>query len=210
MFQTNKENNNGSLKFKKAFVTGATGFVGANLVRELLSRDISVTALVRKSSDLKNLEGLDLEVVYGDLQDKPSLLKAIARSKLVFHVAAEYSFWSPDPESIFKNNVDGTRNILEACRELDVEKTVYTSTVGTIGLNPTNGGSSNEEIPLLENQFTGPYKSSKYEVEKLVLEFAKSGLPAVLDAVNWYAERGYFKRFKKRSMKNEHTVSTSC
>jgi dihydroflavonol-4-reductase len=166
----------------RALVTGATGFLGANLVRVLLERGRAVRALVRAGSDRRNLDGLDLEIVEGDLRD-PDATDAAARGcDEVFHAAAEYTFWSERPQDIYDSNVTGTRNILEACVRHAVSRVVHTSTVGTIGL----GGDRNpekprdEQSPEMEGQFAGHYKQSKRHAEQIALAYAARGLPLVV------------------------------
>lgn len=167
---------------KRALVTGATGFVGANVARELLERGRSVRALVRESSDRGNVAGLDIELATGDLRDFASLRAAVKGCDEVYHVAAEYSFWSPDREEVFASNVSGTKNVMEACLAEGVGRVVYTSTVGTIGL----GGSEKPEVPRDENsppakdQFTGAYKRSKLEAEEAALAYVAKGLSLVV------------------------------
>src|ERR1700744_2269704 len=112
---------------KRVLVTGATGFVGANVARAVLARGRKVRVLVRASSDRGNIDGLDVEAVAGDLRDRESLRAAVKGCDEVYHVAAEYSFWSPDREEVFASNVSGTKNVLDACLEHEVERVVYTS-----------------------------------------------------------------------------------
>ena len=135
----------------RALVTGATGFIGANVARVLHERGRSVRALVRASSDRRNLDGLDLEIAEGDLRDAGAVSAAVRGCDEVYHVAAEYTFWSKRPEEIFESNVVGTRNMLEACLHHGTQRVVYTSTVGTIGLgaNGTPGKPHDEDSPTL-------------------------------------------------------------
>jgi dihydroflavonol-4-reductase len=170
----------------RALVTGATGFVGASVARRLLERGREVRLLVRRSSDRGNIEGLDAEVHVGDLRDASAVSRAVAHCGEVYHVAAEYSFWSPDASSIYESNVAGTRNVMDACLQHDVERVVYTSTVGTIGL----GGAAapraaehqgfDENSPLAESQLCGHYKRSKLEAEKTALAYVSLGVPLVV------------------------------
>ena len=175
----------------KVLVTGATGFIGANLTRVLLDNNHSVKVLVRPTSDYGNLTGLDIEVETGDLRDFNSLLNATKDCDTVYHVAAEYNFWSQNPDVVYQSNVDGTKNLLEACKQNNVSKVVYTSTVGTIGLSE-NPKPCNENTPLVSDQMTGHYKTSKFEAEKIALDYAKKGLPVVI--VNPSAPVGSFDR----------------
>lgn len=162
----------------RALVTGATGFIGANLARELLDRGRAVRVLVRPSSNRENLDGLDLDVAEGDLRHPASIRAAVEGCDEVYHVAAEYVFWTEDPAAVFDSNVAGTKNVLEACLEHGIKRVVYTSTVGTIGL----GGASphDETSPEAKDQFTGVYKRSKLDAERAAREFLARGLPLVI------------------------------
>jgi dihydroflavonol-4-reductase len=162
-----------------SLITGATGFVGAAVVRRLLDSGDEVRALVRKNSDLGNLQGLKLELVYGDLLDKDSLRRAIKGCRRLYHVAASYSLWTPDPRVLYESNVDGTQNILEAAGELGLEKIVYTSTVGALAV-PKKGGPGTEETPVVFDEIIGHYKRSKYLAEQVALRMARKGLPVVI------------------------------
>jgi dihydroflavonol-4-reductase len=141
-------------------VTGATGFVGGNLVRILLADGHRVRVLVRRTSDLKALTGCLVEVVHGDILEPDSLSCAVAGCQLVFHVAADYRLWAPDPTVVYRNNVEGTRNVLEACARAAVERIVYTSSVGTLGI-PKGGRPGTETTPVSVRDMIGPYKRSK-------------------------------------------------
>jgi dihydroflavonol-4-reductase len=121
---------------------------------------------------------LEAEVVTGDLRDRESLDRAVAGCGAVFHVAADYRLWAKDPGELYRSNVDGTRNLLEAARRAGVEKVVYTSTVGCIGIPEDRPGSEDVEVHLEE--MTGAYKRSKFQAEQLALEFARAGLPVVI------------------------------
>ncbi len=163
----------------KTLVTGSTGFIGAHLVRELLRDGHEVSVLVRQNSDLSNIEGLEVQKTFGDLRDMESLKQALQGCDTLYHVAAHYSFWDKDKSLIYKINVDGTRNILQAAKESGVGKIVYTSTVGCIGIRE-DGTPGNEETPLKPPDKTNPYKHSKYLAELEAMRFAKSGLPVVI------------------------------
>ncbi len=160
-------------------VTGASGFVGAALVRCLLEAGFEVRALVRKSSDCRNLENLDVERVAGDLTDTASLRRALVNCQYLFHVAADYRLWAPNPATIYASNVDGTRNIMLAAAEAGVDRIVYTSSVATLGLH-ADGAPADENLPVTLNDMIGHYKRSKFlaeaEVRRLVLE---QGLPVI-------------------------------
>ncbi len=163
----------------KAFVTGGTGFIGANLVRALLARGIAVRALVRSGSDRRNLAGLEIETVVGDLRDPASLRRAMRGCELVFHVAALYSFWVRPRKLIYEVNVGGTRNVLQAAWENRVERVVYTSSVAALGLRE-DGQPADEETPVDPRKIIGDYKKSKYLAQEVALEYARRGLPVVI------------------------------
>ena len=160
-------------------VTGGSGFVGRHLVQKLVERGESVRLLVRKTSHLDPLEKLSVEVCYGDLRDLDSLRAALKNCRRLYHVAADYRLWSLHPEEIYQSNVEGTRNILQAAKEEDVEKIVYTSTVGALG-NPGNGTPGNEETPVSIEEMTGHYKRSKFLAEEVALDFIRQGTPIVI------------------------------
>ena len=162
-----------------SLVTGGTGFVGAAVVRRLLSEKYAVRVLARPDSDLRNLDGLDIDLVYGDLQDKESLRRAIKGCRRLYHVAAHYSLWEPDPGVFYKVNVDGTRNILEAARDEGLERIVHTSTVGALG-HREDGRPADEETPIGLDQMIGHYKRSKFLGEEVASQAAASGLPVVI------------------------------
>lgn len=160
---------------KPTLVTGASGFIGWHVARLLQVRGYKVRALVRPSSRLREL---DVEIVTGDLRDSGSLDRASAGCGSVFHVAADYRLWAADPTEIYRSNVEGTRNLLEAARNAGVERFVYTSTVGCIGV-PRDGEGS-ECLPVSLQAMKGAYKRSKFLAEQAVLEYARSGFPAVI------------------------------
>lgn len=163
----------------KALVTGSTGFIGAAVARCLLERGVDVRVLVRRDSDLGNLQGLNVEHAYGDLRDAASLRRALTGCRQLYHVAAHYALWAPDPQIFYDINVTGTRNLMEAARDVNVERIVYTSTIGAIGL-PTGGGPGTEETPVSLEQMSGHYKRSKYLAEQEVSKLARAGLPVVI------------------------------
>lgn len=147
----------------RAFVTGGTGFVGANLVRLLLQQGYAVRALVRPSSRLDNLQNTDVEVVKGDLNDSNLHLK-MQGCQVLFHVAAHYSLWQAEQEILYQSNVLGTRNLLAAAREAGIERTVYTSSVAAIGVNTGKLADETYQSPVEE--LVGHYKKSKYWAEQ--------------------------------------------
>ncbi len=160
---------------KPTLVTGASGFLGWHVARQLTARGIAVRALVRPASQLRELE---VERVTGDLRDADSLARAISGCGVVFHVAADYRLWAKDPSELYQSNVEGTRNLLTAARAAGVERVVYTSTVGCIGMPPD--GSGNEDTPIGLDEMKGAYKRSKFQAEQVALEFAESGFPVVI------------------------------
>ena len=164
----------------KTLITGASGFVGAAVLRELLKKGHKVKALVRKSSVLDNLKNLDVEIVQGDLKDRDSLKKCLKDCKYLFHVAADYRLWVPKPEEIYENNVLGTENLMEEALNSEIEKIVYTSSVAVLG-KPINGDIANEKTPVNVSQMIGHYKKSKFLAEEKVKELYKtSKLPVVI------------------------------
>jgi dihydroflavonol-4-reductase len=164
---------------RKVLVTGATGFIGANVARLLVARGEDVRVLVRPTSDLGNVAGLPVEVALGDLRDAESVRRAVRGCVRVFHVAADYRFWARDPQELYRSNVDGTVNVLEACLAEGVERVVHTSTVGTIGLAALPAP-CDEATPLLPGQLTSHYKRSKLAAERAALAYAARGLHVVV------------------------------
>jgi dihydroflavonol-4-reductase len=163
----------------KVLVTGATGFIGGAVARALVRTGVDVRVLARPGSDLRNLEGLAVERVTGDLRDPASLRDALGGCRQLYHVAAHYALWARDPSVFYDTNVTGTRNLLEAARAVGVERTVYCSTIGAIGL-PPGGGLGTEETPVSLDQMAGHYKRSKYLAEREVLKLAQAGLAVVI------------------------------
>lgn len=161
------------------FVTGATGFVGSHVVRLLLQRGDRLRILVRNSSRRTNIEGLGCEIAIGDLRDSMSLQRCVQGCRRVYHIAADYRLWARTPQEIYDSNVAGTRNLLSACCEAGVERVVYTSTVGAIGLR-RDGQPGDEDTPVRLDDMIGHYKRSKFMAEQVALEFAASGLPVVI------------------------------
>lgn len=160
---------------KPVLVTGATGFVGWHVARRLAERGYAVRALVR---DPKRLRESEAEPVQGDLRDAASLERAVAGCSVVYHVAADYRLWAKDPNELYRSNVDGTRNVLSAARKAGVDRVVYTSTVGCIGV--PNDGTGDEKQPVGIEDMTGAYKRSKFLAERVALDFAASGFPVVI------------------------------
>jgi len=160
-------------------VTGATGFVGANVARLLVAEGHRVRVLARPASSLRALEGCTVEPVCGDIREADSVARAIQGCAQVFHVAADYRLWAKDPDEIYRNNVDGTRTVLESCAHASVDRVVYTSSVGTLGL-PRDGGPGTEATPVGLRDMIGPYKRSKFLAERVAEEYATRGLPVVI------------------------------
>jgi dihydroflavonol-4-reductase len=163
----------------RALVSGATGFVGAAVVRALLREGWQVRALVRSGSNRGNLQHLALEIAVGDLGDQPSLDRALAGCGALFHVAADYRLGAPDPRQLYSTNVEGTRNILLAARQADVESTVYTSSVATVGI-PSDGSPGDEQTAVSLEAMIGHYKRSKFLAEQVALEAAQAGQRVVI------------------------------
>jgi dihydroflavonol-4-reductase len=160
---------------KPVLVTGASGFLGWHVARVLLCRGYKVRALVRAPGRALELEA---ECVPGDLRDAASVERAIEGCGLVFHVAADYRLWAADPGELYRSNVDGTRHVMEAARKAGVERVVYTSTVGCIGVPPEGIGDEEQPVSLVD--MAGDYKRSKFLAERVVLEYARAGLPVVI------------------------------
>jgi len=164
------------------FVTGASGFVGANLVHELEAQGHSVKALLRKTSDLRGLDGAQYEFVEGDLSNRKFLAEAMRGCDWCFHVAASYFLWMRDYAPMYAANVEGTRNVLLAAADAGCERIVYTSTVGCVGLPNTKGEitPTNEECHTSLDLMSNHYKRSKWQAEQVALELADKGLPIVI------------------------------
>ena len=162
----------------KALVTGATGFVGSHVARVLAEKGAELRVLVRSSSNLKNIEGLNAERVVGDLRDADSLEKAMSGCDAVFHVAADYRLWVHDPEQMYKANVEGTRALLKAAKESGVRRVVYTSSVATMGFI-SNGHLADENSPVSLDNMIGPYKRSKFMAEQLAMEAGRKEMDVV-------------------------------
>ncbi len=165
----------------RVLVTGAAGFIGSAITRQLVARGADVVALVEPGSPSPNLDGLDVERVEVDVRDGASVERAAAGCSGVFHVAALYRFWAPDPGDFYSVNVGGTRNVLAAAGAAGVRRVVYTSTVGTIGLRGAALERPVDETSYAEvDHLFGLYKQSKYVAEHEVLRAAAEGLPVVL------------------------------
>ena len=163
----------------KAFVTGATGFLGSHVARVLGEQGADLRLLVRSTSNLRNLEGIKAETATGDLRDSSSLEKGMSGCDTVFHVAADYRLWVRDPAEMYRSNVDGTKAILDAARKNGVRRVVYTSSVATVGFTG-NGHPADEDSPVSLADMIGPYKRSKFLAEQLAMEAGGSGMQVVV------------------------------
>jgi dihydroflavonol-4-reductase len=164
----------------KVLITGASGFVGAAVLRRLLAQGHAARALVRPSSPRANLDGLDVEVVEGDLTDPASLIRAVRGCEALYHVAADYRLWTRNPDELYQSNVTGTRHILRAAGEAGVERIVYTSSVAVLGLH-ADGTPADEETPSTLEDMIGHYKRSKFQAEEAVRRMIEDeGLPVVI------------------------------
>ena len=161
-----------------ALVTGATGFLGSHVARALADQGAQLRLLVRPTSNLKNLSGLNAETATGDLRDPASLEKAMSGCDTVFHVAADYRLWVRDPQEMYRSNVEGTRAILEAARKNGVRRVVYTSSVATMGFT-RNGHPADEDSPVALADMIGHYKRSKFMAEQVALQAGRSGMNVV-------------------------------
>jgi len=160
-------------------VTGATGFVGSHVARQLVAAGEPVRVLVRRSSKLALLEGLPVEPFEGDLGDAVSLERAMQGVRRVYHVAADYRLWTPEPAEIYESNVEGTRRLLAAAQRAGVERILYTSTVATIAV-PRHGALPNEATQATLAEMIGHYKRSKFLAEQVAIDAARAGLPVVI------------------------------
>jgi dihydroflavonol-4-reductase len=163
---------------KTAFVTGGSGFVGANLIRSLLSENYQIKALIRAQSPQNNFKNLDVEIIKSDLND-PELWKQMQNCDVLFHVAAHYSLWQKDKDLLYQNNVLGTRNILAAARKAEIPRTVYTSSVAAIGVK-SNGEPADENYQSPVEKLVGDYKKSKYLAEQEAYKAFQAGQDIVI------------------------------
>ena len=168
-----------------AFVTGATGFLGSHVARVLAEQGAELRLLVRPASDLRNVDGLNADLVVGDLRDPASMEKALAGCEVVFHVAADYRLWVRDPGEMYRSNVEGTRSLLEAARKQGVRRVVYTSSVATMGFTSNNGKIAKENVadeqsPVNISDMIGHYKRSKFMAEQVAVDAARGGVDVVI------------------------------
>ncbi len=163
----------------KCFVTGATGFLGSHVARQLLFRDAELRLLVRPTSRLDNIADLPAERVVGDLRDSESLKRGMSGCEFVFHVAADYRLWSRHGQELYDSNVEGTRNVLAAARDSGVRRVIYTSSVATMGFG-NNGRLTDEKTPVTLSNMIGDYKRSKFMAEQLAIAAARAGQNVVI------------------------------
>lgn len=162
-----------------ALVTGATGFVGANIVRSLLDADETVRVLARRGSTTRNIDGLPVDIAYGDLRDAASLRSALQGCHTLYHAAADYRLWTPQVDEVYAINVDGTANLLQAALENGLQRVVYTSSVATLAASP-DGTPVDETQPLPLEAAVGHYKRSKILAEQQAMRLCEQGLPLVI------------------------------
>jgi len=161
-------------------VTGASGFVGSAIVRRLLQAGHQVRVLLREHSPRDNITDLPVDIVHGDLMDRPSLARAVCGCTYLFHAAADYRLWTRNPDDMYRVNVDGTRSIMLAAAEAGVSRIVYTSSVATIGLH-ADSTPADESTPSVLDDMIGHYKRSKFLAEAAVQKLvSEQGLPAII------------------------------
>jgi len=158
-------------------VTGATGFIGSAVARELSEKGTKIRCLVRETSSMKNLDGLYVEIAHGDISDIDSVHRAMKGCDSVYHLAAVYANWLPDPGLMYRVNEEGTRNVLTACREAGIQKIVYCSSVAALGAHGKTPADESAQFNL--NSTKDHYFISKYRAEQVALEFSRTGLPVV-------------------------------
>lgn len=167
----------------RCLVTGASGFIGANLVRELRARGHEITALVRRPATAATLQGLRINVVEGDVTDHARVTEALRDCEWCFHVAANYRLWLRDYAPMYATNVEGTRTVMECAARAGCSRIIYTSTVGCIGVPPHNGNlpvTADETTPISALELNNHYKRSKWQAEQIALQFARKGVPVVV------------------------------
>jgi dihydroflavonol-4-reductase len=165
------------------FVTGASGFIGSNLVHELATRGHDVKAMLRPASDARGLAGAKYEPVEADVGDRQRLKELMFECDWCFHVAASYALWLRDYRSMYATNIEGTRNVLEAAAAVGCTRIVYTSTVGCIGLPQMEDGKlvpSDETVAVAKGQMSNHYKRSKWQAEQVAVQLARNGLPVII------------------------------
>jgi dihydroflavonol-4-reductase len=162
-----------------ALVTGGTGFVGANVARELVAAGATVRILARPGADRRALQGVRLEIADGDLLDRRSVRQAAEGVQTIYHVAADYRLWTLNPAALYRTNVDGTRVVLETAGEVGVSRVVHTSSVVALGI-PADGQPGTEDTPVRLQDMRSHYERSKFLAEQLALDFARRGMPVVV------------------------------
>jgi dihydroflavonol-4-reductase len=163
-----------------AFVTGATGFVGAAVARALAARGYPLRLLVRRASERKHLAGIEAELVEGDLNDAESLARGVKDCRYVFHVAADYRIWVPEPDAMIATNVRATEALLRLAHAAGVERIIYTSSVAALGLAPRGAPPADERTPITYDKVVGTYKKSKFLAEQVAVRLADEGIPVVI------------------------------
>jgi len=163
----------------KCFVTGATGFLGSHVARQLLAKGADLRLLVRATSRTDNIADLPAESVVGDLRDSASLKTGMSGCEFVFHVAADYRLWARNGRELYESNVEGTRNVLQAARDTGVRRVIYTSSVATMGFG-NNGRLTDENTPVTVANMIGDYKRSKFVAEQMVIQAAQAGQNVVM------------------------------
>jgi dihydroflavonol-4-reductase len=164
----------------KALVTGASGFIGFHVAKLLQEKGVSVRALVRDGSEKSFLRALDVELVPGDVRDADRVSLAARGCRQIYHVAADYRLWVPDPGEMYETNVQGTVNVMRAAQAMDVERVVYTSSAGTLVSRKSGWGPFSEETQVCFADMVGHYKRSKFLAEREVCQFVRQGLPVVI------------------------------
>jgi dihydroflavonol-4-reductase len=159
-------------------ITGATGYIGSAVVRSLCEKGERIRCLVREASNRENLKGLDVEYADGDIRDIDSIRRALNGCQRVYHLAALYAIWLPNPDLMYQVNEEGTRNLLRACKQAKVQKVVYCSSVAALGAHGKNP--ANESAVFNLNSTKDHYYISKYRAEQIALKFAQEGLPVVI------------------------------
>jgi dihydroflavonol-4-reductase len=160
-------------------ISGAAGFIGSAVVRQFVAAGYAVRVLVRRSSSRRNLQGLDVEVFEGDVRNEHDVERAMSGMRYVIHTAADYRLWAREPDEIFRNNVLGTRVVVQAARREGIARMVYTSSVATLALR-RDGEPADETQRLTQHEAIGAYKRSKIAAEEIVTEAIRDGLPAVI------------------------------
>ncbi len=163
----------------KALVTGATGFVGFHVAKVLREKGVEVRALVRPGSDTSDVAPLGMELIRGDIRDYDSVRRAVEGCEQLYHVAADYRLWVPDPKAMYETNIQGTVNVMQAALDAGTEKVVHTSSAGTL-VPRRSRGKCNEETPVRLSDMVGHYKRSKFLAERHVYAFMSRGLPVVI------------------------------